>query len=505
MPRHKLIIMKATMSTLKTAIIGTLLIAAGCSKSTTPAPAITPPSITSISPVSGTVNTQVTITGSDFGASAADNTVKFNGVAATITSATTTSIVVTAPSGGTTGTVSVSTATGSANGPTFTYVATVPPPPTITAISPTSDTAGAVITITGTNFNTTATADTVKFNGVAAVVQTATATTLTVLVPATGTTGAVSVTTNGATATGPVFTYMMSTDIYLAGQANAGYGYFKNGVFTAMPGDCASVTSIFVSGTDVYIGGVDNTYLPKYWKNGVGVSVPLTTGHNEGTIRGMFVSGTDVYAGGDDNGNSADEVPRIWKNGSPTPITFQYGGDIWAITGSGTDVYAAGYQWSEPLGGNGIATYWKNGIPTPLTDGTNDAVAYAIFVVGSDVYVAGDDGGVATYWKNGVAFPQSVPDPSYEAEARSIYVTGTDVYVSGEYRDLAKYWKNGVMTDLSQTTPGGVNYESAAAITGKGANIYIAGEIASQGYGYWTNGVFQRVIGASYLGPIFVK
>jgi hypothetical protein len=219
----------------------------------------------------------------------------------------------------------------------------------------------------------------------------------------------------------------------------------------------------------------------------------------------MFVSGTDVYAGGDDNGNSAFEVPKIWKNGSPMPITFQYGGDIWALAGSGTDVYAAGYQWSETLGGNGIATYWKNGIPTALTDGTNDAVANAIFVVGSDVYVTGDDGGVATYWKNGVASACIVPDPDYEAEGRSIYVTGTDVYVSGEYRNLAKYWKNGVMTDLSQTTPGGINYESAAAITGKGTDIYIAGSMLPQGYGFWKNGVFQRIIGASYIGPMFVK
>jgi hypothetical protein len=481
-----------------------LLILAGCSKTTAPAPAITPPTITAISPVSGTVNTQVTITGTDFGASAADNTVKFNGVAATISSATTTSLVVSAPSGASTGPVTVSTASGTANGPTFTYIAVTPPAPTITAITPISGSAGITDTITGTNFNAIAANDTILFNGVAATVQTATATMLTVQVPATGTTGAVTITTSGGKATGPVFSYT-STDLYLAGQSGVGWGYWKNGVFTQMPADCSNVTSIFVSGTDVYIGGVDNTYLPKYWKNGVGVSVPVTTGHNEGTVRGMYVSGTDVYAGGDDNGNGAFEVPRIWKNGSPMPITFQYGGDIWAVAGSGTDVYAAGYQWSETLGGNGIATYWKNGIPTALTDGTNNAIAYSITVVGSDVYAAGIDGGVATYWKNGVAMPLSVPDPAYEAWGRSIYVTGTDVYVSGEYRDLAKYWKNGVMTDLSQTAPGGTNYESAAAITGKGTDIYIAGSMVSQGYGYWKNGVFQRIIGASYIGPIFVK
>jgi hypothetical protein len=83
-----------------------------------------------------------------------------------------------------------------------------------------------------------------------------------------------------------------------------------------------------------------------------------------------------------------------------------------------------------------------------------------------------------------ILFPCIDPDPVYEAIGRSIYVTGTDVYVSGEYRDLAKYWKNGVLTDLSQTIPAPTNFESVAAITGKGTDVYIAGSIATQGYGY---------------------
>ena len=59
----------------------------------------TPPSITSFSPTSGAVGSTVTITGSGFNTTAANNTVFFDGVKATVTAATATSLTVTVPSG----------------------------------------------------------------------------------------------------------------------------------------------------------------------------------------------------------------------------------------------------------------------------------------------------------------------------------------------------------------------------------------------------------------------
>lgn len=72
------------------------------------------PVISSISPTSGAVGTVVNIAGTNFNATPANNTVKFNGTAATVTSASATSITVTVPSGATTGTISVATAGGTA-------------------------------------------------------------------------------------------------------------------------------------------------------------------------------------------------------------------------------------------------------------------------------------------------------------------------------------------------------------------------------------------------------
>ena len=78
-------------------------------------------------------------------------------------------------------------------------------PPAISSISPTSGPVGTEVTISGMNFSTSATSNIVTFNGITANVTSATATQLKAKVPNGAATGAVAVTVNGKTATGPVF------------------------------------------------------------------------------------------------------------------------------------------------------------------------------------------------------------------------------------------------------------------------------------------------------------
>ncbi len=78
------------------------------------------PAITSLSPSMGSVGTTMTIAGAFFGATQGPSTVTFNGVVASPTSWTNTSIVVPVPSGATTGPVVVTVATIPSNGMTFT-------------------------------------------------------------------------------------------------------------------------------------------------------------------------------------------------------------------------------------------------------------------------------------------------------------------------------------------------------------------------------------------------
>jgi hypothetical protein len=66
-----------------------------------------PPTITNFSPTSGNVGSSVTITGTNFSTTPANNTVTFNGVAATVTASTANSITVTVAPGTTTGPIRV--------------------------------------------------------------------------------------------------------------------------------------------------------------------------------------------------------------------------------------------------------------------------------------------------------------------------------------------------------------------------------------------------------------
>jgi uncharacterized protein (DUF2141 family) len=73
-----------------------------------------PPYFWGFSPTSGKAGTSVVLTGSNFSSIFAENSVKFNGAAATVTAATPGSLTVTVPAGATTGPISVTTEGGTA-------------------------------------------------------------------------------------------------------------------------------------------------------------------------------------------------------------------------------------------------------------------------------------------------------------------------------------------------------------------------------------------------------
>jgi hypothetical protein len=161
-----------------------------------------PPSITSLTPNSGTVGTSITVAGANFGTSQGTSTVTFNGTAAAPTSWTATSIGVPVPAGTTTGNVVVTVGGLASNAVNFAVVV----PPSITSLAPNSGTIGTSITISGANFGTTQGTSTVTFNGIAATPTSWNATTIAVPVPNGATTGNVIVTVSGVASNGVTFT-----------------------------------------------------------------------------------------------------------------------------------------------------------------------------------------------------------------------------------------------------------------------------------------------------------
>jgi len=140
--------------------------------------------------LSGPVGVSVTITGTTFTGATA---VRFNGSAANFTVTSATAIQATVPAAATTGLLSVTTPGGTATSATNFTVA-----PKITSFTPTNGPGGANVTINGTTLSG---ATAVAVNGSTANFTVTSATSIQATVPAAATTGPLSVTTPGGTAT----------------------------------------------------------------------------------------------------------------------------------------------------------------------------------------------------------------------------------------------------------------------------------------------------------------
>ena len=161
------------------------------------------PTIASFSPTSGGTGTSVTITGTNFSGATA---VTFGGTNASSYNVDSTTQITAVVNSGTTGKVVVTTPGGTATSAAdFTFIAT----PTITSFSPTSGGTSTSVTITGTNFTGTTA---VKFGGTDASSFNVYSFTQIEAIVAGGSTGTITVTTPGGTATSDdSFTYSAVT------------------------------------------------------------------------------------------------------------------------------------------------------------------------------------------------------------------------------------------------------------------------------------------------------
>jgi sugar lactone lactonase YvrE len=220
-------------------------------------------------------------------------------------------------------------------------------PVIISGISPVSGAHNTIVTITGSGFNANTDGDSVKFNGVGAVVQQASSTQLTVLVPKAAGTGPVTVKTGSLSGTGPTFnftyTYTVST---LAGTGTAG---FANGDGNAAqfytPGGVASDEQ-----GNIYVADYGNSRIRKISPGGV--------------VSTLAGSGTAGFANGDGNaaqfnhpyGIALDTKGNIYvadiNNNRIRKITPA--GSVSTLAGSGTlgfaDGNGAAAQFNQPLG-----------------------------------------------------------------------------------------------------------------------------------------------------------
>ena len=428
------------------------------------------PAVTSVSPTSGPAagGNSVTITGTDFKATAANNTVKFGATTVPtidITSASTTQLVVNAPAG--VGTVDVTVATLGGTSATsaadqYTYIQ----PPTVSAISPISGptAGGTAVTITGTHFTGTTG---VTIGGVAATgVTVVDDTTITATAPAHGP-GAVSVLVSTSAGTNA---------------ANSLYTYIAPPTLTAISptaGPTAGGTTITLTGTNFVIGDtsvtIGGTVIPA-------ASVTVTsatslTFTNPAHVAGNVAVSVTTIGGTSGNvpgGFSYLDAPTVT---SLSPLAGPSAGGT-TVTITGTNFVTAAT--SVTIGGNAVAAANVTvASPTSLTFSTPAHVAGNVAVVvetaggtsgpvpGGFTYVdaptvtaisptSGPTGGGTTVIITGTNFT-SVTAVDFGATAASGFIIDSATQITA----ISPSGGAGVI-DVTVTSPGGTSATSAA-------------------------------------------
>lgn len=253
------------------------------------------------------------------------------------------------------------------------------------------------------------------------------------------------------------------SDIYVAGSLNGAAVYWKNGKVVTLPTGLNSyITSIAVSGNDVYVAGtgIENGSLPaEYWKNGTG---HLFSNLPSGQVQAIALFGSDTYMVGQEHSWRDNSVAKFWKNGVSINLTDgsrnAYANNIFLST---NDIYICGYE-DDASHNYIVAKYWKNGKATILEDSSYSSIPYGIGMIDNDLYIAGkiingktserNPPTTAVLWKNGIR--KNITSVSVNSFATAMATSGADLYVlyieSANGATSTKYLKNDTVIDVTK-------------------------------------------------------
>ncbi len=425
-----------------TLILMSCLVVLSCSKDDDEVTDAEGPSITSFSPNSGSVGTNVFITGKNFDPKAANNVVKIGEAKATVTSAKATEIFITVPEGATTGKISVTVNGKTDTGGTFTVIQEES-----TAISLDKETLelgtleediiAATVTGAGAEDQITWGSDDENV----------------AIVDAEG----------RVTATGAGTTTITATV------------------------DNASASAILTVNPGIFVGGFteknDGDYgVATVWTNGFSQEISQISSYDTY----IAIEGPNLYATHVEYGEGTRPI-KVYKNntlfetiGSPEENNKAPKG-IQVIDGQ---IHICGL---EVTNGTQYAKYWVNGEETLLSEAGQPASAQGAYVKDGHIYIAGrvyTNTHNALYWVDGNTYDltENVSSNTYD-----IFVDdNNDVYVAGHMGSEATIWKN---TELLFDLGDDINSTAAQSVIVHDNKAYATGVDWTNNKGmFWIDG-----------------
>ncbi len=372
------------------------------------------------------------------------------------------------------------------DGPSTPTVAT----PTITNFSPTSGPVGTVVTITGTNFSTKTSENTVKIGTTTAAVSVATTTKLTISVPQGATSGALSVTVGGKTATGGTFTVTeieTPISVTLNSAALTLYPYPQYTGTLEVTSDVGSETIVW-SSSDETVATVD--------QNGLVTPVALGTATITATVGTVAANATITVADGPVTKLELDNLELFVGDETTLAITTLEADVDVELTGD--PVWTSSNMGVATVDEEGNLTAIKLGT-TEITVTVDNASAIGQVTVSPSVYVLGKDGlGASLVWKNGseqILLPEAVNNPASLSVAENGFVY---VLAQPEGANVPEIWQidlaGKVTLETALNDPGQHSYSNAKMFLHNGS-VYVAAQ-GKNGNSYqtilWVDGIVNQ-------------
>jgi hypothetical protein len=277
--------------------------------------------------------------------------------------------------------------------------------------------------------------------------------------------------------------------------------YIKNGVTTNLANiGTGSARSMCIVGNDVFVVGTysSSSTQSAIWKNGV-----RTETFENSQIRDIVALGNDIFAVGSRLGShSSNYIATYWEiNTAGTSLgwsnleTGTFASDAYSVTASQNKLYIAGAHntattrdailWEVGLGqGQGTTSFTLSKVAN------TNATASAVFVSGTNVYVAGHNDELGVLWTNGERRPIS---SNHFAEINSVFrATNGDIYIAGrEYQGIqfseGKVWK--VVGSNVSTYQTLVDPDNAHSVVVAGTDVYVGAR----------NGLYKNGIRLGYV------